>query len=95
MTGKITDGWDPYDPTWMRGMDDEPLGSPDGPPRNYGETNGRCSLTDADIAAIRSLHGKMTQAEIARRFGTSQPHVSNILAGKLRVEGSRQERYIP
>lgn len=35
-----------------------------------------------DAQAIRDLSGTATQSEIARRFGVSQPQISNILAGK-------------
>lgn len=83
---KITDGWDPYDPEWMG--DDPPeqsLGMV-----HFGEANGQCTLTDEQVEQILRLRGTITQAEIARRVGTSEAHVSRILNGKRRANGTRQ-----
>ena len=43
-----------------------------------GQLNGQSKLTDADVDLIRGLRGKMTQREIAKRFGVSQSNVSMI-----------------
>lgn len=43
------------------------------------------TLTDAQIAAIRGLKGKMLQREIAARFGTTQAYVSDILSNRRRA----------
>lgn len=50
-----------------------------------GETHHNATLTDAQIAEIRSLKGKMLQREIAARFGTTQAYVSHILSERRRV----------
>jgi hypothetical protein len=39
-------------------------------------------LTAETAAAIRALGGRMTQAEIARRFGVTQQNVGSILLGR-------------
>lgn len=39
-------------------------------------------LSAAEVDEIRSLAGTMTQAEIAKRFGTTQTNISLILTGK-------------
>ena len=49
-----------------------------------GERNGFAKLTDAQIAEIRSLSGKLSQEKIGRRFGVSQVHIGRILRGVLR-----------
>jgi len=52
--------------------------------RNYhpaGEDSATARLTQADIAQIRALKGKMRQVDIASLFGIKQPHVSRILRG--------------
>jgi len=43
-------------------------------------------LSDVDIEQIKSLlkEGKLTQKQIAKKFKTSQTHVSNILNNKRR-----------
>lgn len=51
-----------------------------------GETHHNATLTDAEIAEIRALKGKLLQREIAERFGTTQAYVSDILSGRRRVE---------
>ena len=50
-----------------------------------GENHHNAVLTDAQIAEIRGLKGKMLQREIAERFGTTQAYVSDILSGRRRV----------
>ena len=46
----------------------------------------RARLTDADVAAIRALAGKLTHAEIARRFMASRSHIGNLIAGTFRSQ---------
>lgn len=50
-----------------------------------GENHHNATLTDAQVAEIRGLKGKMLQREIADRFGTTQAYVSDILSGRRRV----------
>jgi hypothetical protein len=49
-----------------------------------GERHGMHKLTDAEIKEIRRLGGTIPQRELAEQFGITQPHVSEILAGKKR-----------
>ena len=46
------------------------------------ERNGQAKLTSAGVSEIRSLRGKMTVREIARRFHISGAQVSDIQNGK-------------
>lgn len=46
---------------------------------NRGARHGMSKLTEADVLAIRSLQGKLTQAEIAERFGVSKWTVGDII----------------
>lgn len=45
--------------------------------------NGRKRLNESQVAEIRSLQGKMTQAEIAAKFGISEPNVRAILTWRI------------
>lgn len=50
---------------------------------SYGERHSISKLTRPDILAIRQLLSDgVSQVEIAKRFGISQPHVSSIKLGK-------------
>ncbi|MDD5458381.1 MAG: HNH endonuclease [Phycisphaerae bacterium] len=49
-----------------------------------GENNGFAKLTDAQVAEIMSLKGKLSQSQIGRRFGISQVHAGRILNGNRR-----------
>lgn len=49
-----------------------------------GETHHNATLTDAQVAEIRSLKGKMLQREIAAQFGTTQGYVSELHSGSAR-----------
>lgn len=46
-----------------------------------GERNGQSKLTRADVLRIRALKGTVSQAEIAKRFGVHQSHISRIQSG--------------
>ena len=48
---------------------------------NGRERNGNAKLTERDVEEMRSLKGKLTQRQIADRFGIRQPAVSRILSG--------------
>ncbi|XSS45952.1 HNH endonuclease [Propionibacteriaceae bacterium Y2011] len=53
----------------------------------------RHKLTDVQVAEIRTLHESgSSQATLARRFGVSSGHVSQIVNGKTRVEVTRPRR---
>lgn len=52
-----------------------------------GENNGRARLTWNDVHAIRSATG-LNQAELAARYGVSQPQMSGILRGRKWPESS-------
>ena len=54
---------------------------------NVGMKNGRCKLTDEQVAAIRSS-GKRT-VDIAREFDVSVKHVYDLRHGKYRKETSK------
>jgi len=45
----------------------------------YGERNGNAKLTKAQVDEIRSLKGKATQTEIAKKYSICQAQVHNIL----------------
>lgn len=47
-----------------------------------GEAHPSVRLTGAAIAQIRSLAGSAPQSVIAKQFGVSQGHISNIINGK-------------
>lgn len=47
-----------------------------------GERHGQSKLTIEQIEEMRRLSGSMTQREIARRFGVTQPQVSKIITSK-------------
>ena len=48
---------------------------------NRGERNGYAKLTEEVVREIKALKGKMSQRDIARRFGASQQQVSKIQRG--------------
>lgn len=57
----------------------------EGPRALVGERNPAARLTDADVAAIRfACAAGHTQREVARRFGVSQGHVSDLVRGRKR-----------
>src|SRR6478736_336647 len=49
-----------------------------------GETHHSARLTDAEVTAVRTAVG--SQREIARRFGLSQQHVSDLKRGARRAD---------
>lgn len=49
---------------------------------NRGERHGIAKLTRDQVAEIQALKGKVSQTELARRFGVSQSAVSLIQTGK-------------
>lgn len=51
--------------------------------RLFGEACPAARLTEADILAIRSAKGVVSQGQIARIFGIKQGHVSRIMSGKI------------
>lgn len=51
-----------------------------------GERHKNSKLTDAQVIEIRELKGKMSQSNIARKYGVSQTHVSAIHLNKIRKE---------
>lgn len=53
---------------------------------NKGETNGRCKLTDEQVALIRSLNGVWCAARVAREFGVSTTHVHRLWKRQLRAD---------
>jgi hypothetical protein len=48
--------------------------------RQSGSANGMAKLTTSDIAAIRGAVG-VPQKDLARRYGVSRPHISQIRTG--------------
>lgn len=56
-------------------------------PKLSGETHPRARLSQVQIDSIRGLLGKATQAEIGRRFGICQSHVSKIATGDRWTHG--------
>lgn len=52
--------------------------------KRQGQTHHNATLTDAQVAQIRSLKGKMLQREIAEKFGLTQGYVSEIHSGVAR-----------
>jgi len=54
--------------------------------RATGANHGRASVDDATIERIKELRRSgLTQARIASMVGSTQSHVSRVLAGKLRA----------
>lgn len=51
-----------------------------------GENAPNAKLKDSEVAAIRQLNGKISQRQIAIRFGVSQALISMIHAGKIHPE---------
>ncbi len=51
----------------------------------FGDANGKTKLTDAEVAEIRALAGRMLRREIAALYGVTQQHVSDLINGKRRV----------
>jgi len=49
---------------------------------NRGERHGMSKLTTEDVIAIRSMHGRLLQREIAAQFGVSIMAVNSILKGR-------------
>lgn len=47
-----------------------------------GENHYRAKLCEADVHAIRSLFGEITQRSIAKKFGVKRTAISNIKSGK-------------
>lgn len=48
-----------------------------------GEKNGSAKLSDKDVLEIRSLRGKCTNVELAKRFKTNDSHISMIQRRQL------------
>jgi DNA-binding CsgD family transcriptional regulator len=61
--------------------------------RSYHGSKGK--LTEAQVAEIRTLRGRMTQSEIAIRFGVSDPTVRDILLGRTHTAPSKIKYYTP
>lgn len=51
---------------------------------HHGERHRFSKLTDEDVRRIRELSAVRPQTKIARDYGISQGHVSEIVAGKIR-----------
>lgn len=54
----------------------------------YGDDHHSVRLPDRSVAEIRRIYaqGGVTQVELAERFGTSQPRVSNIVRNVIRTQ---------
>ncbi len=52
------------------------------PEKFQGARNGRAKLTDDAVRAIRALRGRVTQAEIARRYGVHLSTIERVLSRK-------------
>lgn len=48
---------------------------------NPGERNGQSKMTHKKVKQLKTLSKKMTQVELAEKFGISQGQVSKILRG--------------
>lgn len=59
--------------------------------RSYHGSKGK--LTDTQVDEIRTLRGKMTQSEIAIRFGVSDPTVRDILLGRTHTRPSKIKHF--
>ncbi len=69
--------------THKENMDDRDRKGRNIPFDGRGEKNGNCTTTTDIILQIRAAKAAgMKQVEIARSFGFSQPHISQILSGK-------------
>lgn len=53
----------------------------------FGEAHGRSELSRAQIEAIKSTAGKISQRKLAEQYGVCQQHISNIQTGKRRKHG--------
>lgn len=51
-------------------------------PDTAGESHGCAKLTARQVSEMRSLSGKVSQRELAARFGVSQTQVCHILQGR-------------
>ena len=47
-----------------------------------GEAHGAAKLTESDVKKIRSLIGRFTHKEIAKRYGVSKGLISHIVIGR-------------
>jgi len=47
-----------------------------------GEDHGSAKLNKEDVAAIRALHGRFTQKELAEQFGVEQSTINSVLNWK-------------
>lgn len=45
-----------------------------------GERSARAKLTRSDVQQIRSLHGRLSMTQLARRFGVGQPNIHAIVS---------------
>ncbi len=57
-----------------------------------GEHHGMARLSNETVASIRALGPSFTRAAIARRFGVSASHVTNIVNNKARTPSSQNGR---
>ncbi len=73
--------------TWITGV----MGCDRGFAR--GERHGMAKLTEQNVRDIRANYAlcRVTQAELAARFGVAQTHVSAIVRGKLRGQPAIRE----
>ena len=51
----------------------------------YGENSPTCKITNDQVAEIRSLKGKFTSMQIAKKYGLSKSHTGKILKGTVRT----------
>lgn len=58
-------------------------------PSKAGEGNGRCKLTDVEVAQIRAHRGWLTRKHLGSVFGVHKSHVDRIFAGTNRVDEAR------
>ena len=71
--------------TWKQNMEDKYERGRDNHPK--GGDSARSALTDAQAGQIREVYarGGVSQRELARQFGVSQPSVSRIVSGRRYV----------
>lgn len=48
-----------------------------------GAANGKSKLTDEQVLEIRAAAGSLTQRELAKKYGVSQPNIQSILVRRM------------